>query len=202
MFVNKFKKAKRLFIPVFIGLLLFTSLVINIISPSLNFNFIPVTTKNGLKSDSVYLASVPVIKEYEKAVIKGDAMMVMRRNSILNFIAPKSVVIEDNLYALAGIAICLIFCINLWNYDESKPFTIKFLKTIEWTERILLLTWIINIIRIFIIRTDILRITNLEYTFDIIPFAKPEFWLWLFFAAFARLIKRGILIQQEQDLTV
>ena len=202
MKLNTNNKAKRIFIPFCLGLTFLAVTVINIVSPSTNFNLIPVITKQGLKSDSAFVISLPLIKQYELATVKGEAVMVMKKNSLLNFIAPKSELVIDNLYALAGILICLIFCINFWNYDERKPFTVKLYNTIQWIQGILFLTWILNSVRHLIVRKSILEITNNEYSIENFPFTKPEFWLFVLITALAKIIKKGIQIQKEQELTV
>lgn len=200
--MKKFNAARRLFLPIGLLLIFFSSIIINIASPSTNFNLIPVIKKTGLKSDSAFLSSLPIIQEYDKVTVYGEAVIRMKKNSLINFIAPKTELFTDNLYALAGISTCLIFCINFWHYNKSKIFTKKLLNTILWIQIVLTLTWILNIIRYSTMRSYFQQITNNEYSFDNFPFSKPEFWLLLLFVAFAKIVKHGIQIQQEQDLTV
>lgn len=200
--MGKNNRFRRLYLPVAFILLLITVIITNVVSPTTNFNFVPIVAKHGMKSDSSYLNSLPVLKQYQKATIYGEHIMVIKFNDMVNFISPKTTIAIDNLYALSGILICLVFCVNFWKYDESNPFTSKLLKTIFWIEKILLVTWLINIIRHRAIRNTILKMTNNEYTLDFVPFANPEFWLYIFTVAFAKIIQQGVRLQQEQALTV
>ncbi len=200
--MKRFNKVRLLLLAIVLLLMFFTSIIINIFSPSTNFNLIPVIKKTGLESDSAFLASLPLIQEYDKVIVYGEAVIRMKKNSLINFIAPKTELFTDNLYALAGIFTCLIFCINFWHNNESKLFNKKLLNTIFGIQIVLFLTWILNIIRYSSMRSYFLQITDNEYSFDNFPFSKPEFWLLLLFIAFAKIVKHGIQIQQEQDLTV
>lgn len=196
------KNILRLFTP--IGLIILFSLVIvfNIITPSKNFNFIPVQSVNAKTSDSAYLSSLPVLKDYEKAYLKGINIVFLKENSFINFAAPKTEIITDNLYALGVLFLLAFFILTFWQFDKEKPFTQKLINYMGKTEIVLLMMWITNILRHYLINRHILSITNDEYCLDIFIWGMPEFWLLFIVTSLKSIIKKGLDLQQEQSLTI
>lgn len=200
--MKSISKINRVWLPFSLSLIMLTSVIINIASPALNYNLIPVVKKEGSVSDSAYLASLPLIQKFEKVTVFGNHIIRTRNNSFLNFIAPKTSFITDNLYAFSLFICGLIITFSFWNYDKEKPFTGRLSSCMNKVAVILFITWLLNQLRSYLFNKEILTLTKNEYTYESFLFEKPEFWVSLILFRLVYVMKKGEKIQQEQDLTV
>lgn len=170
-------RALKFFMPAGFIILFTTVIIINIVSPATNFNFIPVQAKHTIKSDAAYLASLPLIKDYATVSLKGEHILILKGNSFINFISPKTSIPIDNLYALAFITILVFFILTFWKVELENLRNKQLVSFLGKVEVTLAIAWILNILRHFFLRRYFLNVTNDEYTLDFNVFIMPEFWI-------------------------
>jgi hypothetical protein len=196
------KKRRLLFCIIFIAFAVFV-LVVNLATLRTREIALPVKWHTPLSwTDNT--DSLPILKQYNSAVLKGSPIIVIDKPSLwIKIIAPYSdPFLLDNLFCFFAIIIGIIVIINLWDFNQQRPFSKQLSRAMNWSVVLLLVCWLINWLRMLWFNNLVETISNKKYFYEHSAFTRIEFWLALLLLQISGLIEKAEEYQEEQDLTV
>jgi hypothetical protein len=119
-----------------------------------------------------------------------------------SFFAPKQT-LNDPVYALLLMSICVLFLIRAKKIKLKNLFSSHFVKGIYWAGLLCFLFGLIEYIRHFLLNKYILQLSHDTYQLPhFYVFGSIILWLGILLSWLYRILKQAEVLQKEQELTI
>jgi hypothetical protein len=135
------------------------------------------------------------------AVLSAGKIYIPEPTPPMRYLAPRASfdVIYSVLFLLSAIVLVTFF----WEFTYKRPFTIKTLWGLRILSWMLLIFAIIDYWRHTWFEEQVSQITVNQYFYEVpTPFAFPVFWIWAIMLRLVWIVKSGVDLQKDAELTV
>jgi len=175
----------------FIAITLFVLLAVIAIKPSSIQAYV---SKVSASSDTLQVNSKAI-------VMSSGSIVIPNPDLLMQILAPRPVI--DPLYTLLLFLFFIIIVFYFWDFSYTKPFSIKAFYGLRLSFWLILIFLIANFFRYDWFSKQVSTLTSGQFIYNK-PFllSSPEFWMLLVLIRFNVIFKKGIILQNDSDLTV